>query len=275
MREPLVRCIGLFGFRALTQCGTTSGSRPEGDALPRCAGTASRRGTLGLRAPSTGGPGRCRKTCSRWAGRKPAVGTLGGLPAVGDHLAGRGVRGREQGRGSIRLPLPHCRQTPPDRVAVGAQTKPLVKVSDAFAAYVLPEVDVLYRVALSLTRNHAGAQDLVLDTLLRAHCSIDRFDGRHPRAWLLTIMRNTNIDQNRRRRPGLLSDSEVVFARLEATEPGGAGAEEQSGACSTTRSKRRLVRFRRGSDRWSNWSTSTGGPARSGHQPRDPRSGRS
>ena len=61
---------------------------------------------------------------------------------------------------------------------------------ERFDTYVLPELDVMYRTAWSLTRSDADAQDLVQDTLLRAYRAIDRFDGRHPRAWLLTIMRN-------------------------------------------------------------------------------------
>jgi len=76
----------------------------------------------------------------------------------------------------------------------------------AFEQYVLPEIEVLLRVANSLTRNHAEAEDLVQDTLLRAYRGIDGFDGRHPRAWLLTILRNTHINRNRRRRPELLRD---------------------------------------------------------------------
>ena len=44
------------------------------------------------------------------------------------------------------------------------------------------------------------------ETLLRAYRSIDRFDGRHPRAWLLTILRNAERNRHRRRRPGLLDD---------------------------------------------------------------------
>jgi hypothetical protein len=62
--------------------------------------------------------------------------------------------------------------------------------SEAFATYVLPEVEVLLRVAYTLVPRPADAEDLVQDTRLRAFGSIDSFDGSHPRAWLLTIMRN-------------------------------------------------------------------------------------
>jgi RNA polymerase sigma-70 factor, ECF subfamily len=84
----------------------------------------------------------------------------------------------------------------------------------AFERYVLPEIEVLLRVANSLTRNHAEAEDLVQDTLLRAYRAIDGFDGRYPRAWLLTILRNTHINRNRRRRPELLRDPDVATDRM-------------------------------------------------------------
>lgn len=88
---------------------------------------------------------------------------------------------------------------------------------DAFECHVLPEVEVLLRVARSLTRHHAEAEDLVQDTLLRAYRSIGTFDGTHPRAWLLTILRNTHINRNRRRRPELLRDPDQAGERSVAT----------------------------------------------------------
>jgi RNA polymerase sigma-70 factor, ECF subfamily len=75
-----------------------------------------------------------------------------------------------------------------------------------FREQVLPELEVLYRVARRLTRNPSDAEDLVQDTLVRAYRAFDRFDGRYPRAWLLTILRNTHINQLRKRRPDLLED---------------------------------------------------------------------
>ena len=76
----------------------------------------------------------------------------------------------------------------------------------AFATHVVPEIDVLLRVAYTLVPRPADAEDLVQDTLLRAFQAMDGFDGRHPRAWLLTIMRHTQINRTRRRRPELLDD---------------------------------------------------------------------
>lgn len=83
-----------------------------------------------------------------------------------------------------------------------------------FERYVVPEIEVLLRVANSLTRNHAEAEDLVQDTLLRAYRGMGGFDGRHPRAWLLTILRNTHINRNRRRRPELLRDPDAATDRI-------------------------------------------------------------
>lgn len=82
-----------------------------------------------------------------------------------------------------------------------------------FNRHVLPEVDVLLRVACSITDQRADAEDLVQDTLLRAWRSIDTFDGRHPRAWLLTVLRNAEINRHRRRRPELLDDPDRTFER--------------------------------------------------------------
>jgi RNA polymerase sigma-70 factor (ECF subfamily) len=85
----------------------------------------------------------------------------------------------------------------------------------AFEQYVVPEIDVMLRVARSLTRNTADAEDLVQDSLVRAYRAIDRFDGRYPRAWLLTILRNTHINRNRRRRPELLRDPDTQLETAE------------------------------------------------------------
>lgn len=53
---------------------------------------------------------------------------------------------------------------------------------DAFRRYVLPELDVLLRVARRLTGHPAQAQDLAQETLIRAYRAIERFDG-SARGW--------------------------------------------------------------------------------------------
>ena len=76
----------------------------------------------------------------------------------------------------------------------------------AFREIVEPELAVLLRVARGLTRTSADAEDLVQETLIRVFKAILKFDGAHPRAWLFTILRNTNVNMNRRTRPGLFID---------------------------------------------------------------------
>jgi RNA polymerase sigma-70 factor, ECF subfamily len=85
---------------------------------------------------------------------------------------------------------------------------------DRFREQVLSELEVLYRVARRLTRTPTEAEDLVQDALLRAYRGFDGFDGRYPRAWLLTILRNTHYNRLRKRRPDLLDDE--VARRLPA-----------------------------------------------------------
>ena len=79
-------------------------------------------------------------------------------------------------------------------------------MEEAFRTYVVPEIPVLLRVARAITRHDHDAEDLVQDTLLRAYRAIDRFDGAYPRAWLLTILRNTQRNRVRRQRPVLLGN---------------------------------------------------------------------
>ena len=95
----------------------------------------------------------------------------------------------------------------------------------AFAEVVEPEIKVMLRVARSITGSAADAEDLVQESLVRAFRAIDRFDGRHPRAWLLTIVRNTNANMHRRRRPIAVDDWELIHASRPAF-----GAAESPGA---------------------------------------------
>lgn len=106
-------------------------------------------------------------------------------------------RGAAPGSGTVN---DHAATTPdPGRRASAA----------AFARYVEPEVPVLYRVALTMVTQPADAEDLVQDTLVRAYRAVDRFDGAHPRAWLLTILRNTHRNRARTRIPALLHEDET------------------------------------------------------------------
>lgn len=92
-------------------------------------------------------------------------------------------------------------------------TREQVERRRAFREVVEPEIEVMLRVARSITGETADAEDLVQESLVRAFRAIDRFDGRHPRAWLLTIVRNTHANMHRRRRPITVDDWELVHSR--------------------------------------------------------------
>jgi len=83
---------------------------------------------------------------------------------------------------------------------------------EKFAFHVQPHIPLLYATAYTLTRNSAEAEDLVQDTLLRAFRAIERFDGAYPKAWLLTILRNTNINRAQKKRPFLFDDPDDASA---------------------------------------------------------------
>ncbi len=98
----------------------------------------------------------------------------------------------------------------------------------SFREFVEPEVEVLLRVARAMAASDADAEDLVQETLLRAYRGLHRFDGKHPRAWLLTILRNTNVNLHRRRRPVLIEDDELHRASRPAFGSAHAPSAEDS-----------------------------------------------
>lgn len=86
--------------------------------------------------------------------------------------------------------------------------------SPDFEKLVLEHLDMLYAVALRLTRNAADAQDLTQNTVVKALRFHTKFEkGTYIKAWLLTILRNTFINEYRRkaRRP--------TFVELTGAEP--------------------------------------------------------
>jgi len=92
--------------------------------------------------------------------------------------------------------------------------EPSMLRSEEFEKLVLSHMDMLYGVALRLTRNTVDAQDLTQNTIVKALRFHDKFEeGTYIKAWLLTILRNTFINDYRRksRRP--------MFVELTGTEP--------------------------------------------------------
>jgi RNA polymerase sigma-70 factor (ECF subfamily) len=107
------------------------------------------------------------------------------------------------------------------------QTLPAdITADERFRRYVTPEIPVLLRVARRLTGSPQDAEDAVQETLIRAYRAIERFDGRHPRAWLLTILRHAVSNMYRRKRPQL-ADSPEALLQLPAAGPEGRNGTEE------------------------------------------------
>ncbi|MBI2537913.1 MAG: sigma-70 family RNA polymerase sigma factor [Gemmatimonadetes bacterium] len=69
-----------------------------------------------------------------------------------------------------------------------------------FEAEALPHLDAVYRYAHTLTGDPTQAEDLTQETMLKALRAWHQFErGSNARAWLLTILRNTFINEYRRR----------------------------------------------------------------------------
>lgn len=86
-----------------------------------------------------------------------------------------------------------------------------------FEQRVTPRVADLYRRAMRLTTQHADAEDLVQDTLVKAFAAFDSFQsGTDIGAWLYRILINTHISNYRKvqRRPTLQSTDRITDAQL-------------------------------------------------------------
>lgn len=90
-----------------------------------------------------------------------------------------------------------------------------------FEEFIVPEMPFLARVSRSMSHSQAEAEDLAQETLVKAFRAMDGFDGKHPRAWLARIARNTAINRDQRNREFLLPDEGTV-----EPEPDGSGDPE-------------------------------------------------
>jgi len=69
-----------------------------------------------------------------------------------------------------------------------------------FEAAAMPFVDALYNTAYRMTRNSEDAEDLVQETYLKAYKYYDKFaEGTNFKAWLFKIMKNTFINNYRKK----------------------------------------------------------------------------
>ncbi len=113
----------------------------------------------------------------------------------GDDAVHHGARilpphcGTREGTRALQQPMPAT--TPP---------APVDEKRASFEREALVHLDSLYRVAQRLTGNAADADDLVQETMLKAYRSWDQYTkGTNAKGWLLTILRNSFINEYRRR----------------------------------------------------------------------------
>src|SRR4030095_13432517 len=89
----------------------------------------------------------------------------------------------------------------------------------------MPHLGAGYNLARWLARNDHDANDIVQEAYLRAVRSFERFRGGDPRAWILTIVRNTCYSWlQKNRAPGALADDAgdrvAELAAAPATQAG-------------------------------------------------------
>lgn len=92
--------------------------------------------------------------------------------------------------------------------------------SAEFEEHLAANMPVLYRAALHLTRNRADAQDLLQDVYVRALRFHHRYQpGTYIKPWLMTILRNTFINEYRRRGRRPVELELTVAEQLPAERP--------------------------------------------------------
>jgi RNA polymerase sigma-70 factor (ECF subfamily) len=91
--------------------------------------------------------------------------------------------------------------------------------ANELAPLLLDRQTLLSSVAFNLTRNHSTAEELVLVTIEKAVKYAESFDGENLNAWLVTILRNSFLNDYRadkRANLSLISVDEVVDLGLES-----------------------------------------------------------
>ena len=109
---------------------------------------------------------------------------------------------------------------------------------DDFERAVLPHMNAAYNLARWLTRNDADAQDVVQEACLRAFRYYGGFSGESPKAWLLTILRNTCFTWLAKNRPTDLTPlDDAVSESVALADEGGAQTPERAFLAADDRSR--------------------------------------
>jgi len=96
----------------------------------------------------------------------------------------------------------------------------------AFEAAAMPHLDSLYNTAYRMSRNAEDAEDLVQETFLKGYRSYAQFTpGTNLKAWLFKILKNTFINEYRRRQaaPPKSDFAEIEESFESQLAPGAAG----------------------------------------------------
>jgi RNA polymerase sigma-70 factor (ECF subfamily) len=100
---------------------------------------------------------------------------------------------------------------------------------DNFEQAVLPHLNAAYNLARWLTRNSADAEDVVQEACLRALRYFDGFAGDNPKAWLLTILRNTCFTWLSKNRPADLAPlDDALSESMALADEGGPQTPERA-----------------------------------------------
>jgi RNA polymerase sigma-70 factor (ECF subfamily) len=83
--------------------------------------------------------------------------------------------------------------------------------SREFERFARPHAAAALRLARTLVRNEADAQDVLQDSFLRAFRHFRGFSGESPRAWLLSIVRNVSFTLWRKRERDDPDDAEPTL----------------------------------------------------------------
>ena len=86
-----------------------------------------------------------------------------------------------------------------------------------FAEVFLPHLVDAFRLARWIAGSRADAEDIVQEASMRAFKNIRGFSGGDPRAWVLTIVRNTSYSWLTKNRPKVLVLSEDLDQRTRET----------------------------------------------------------
>jgi RNA polymerase sigma-70 factor, ECF subfamily len=97
-----------------------------------------------------------------------------------------------------------------------------------FTEVFLPHLVDAFRLARWIAGSRADAEDIVQEASMRAFKNIHGFSGGDPRAWVLTIVRNTSYSWLAKNRPKLLVLSEDLDQRAQESIERAANDEPQT-----------------------------------------------